>query len=90
MKKLSKDEIEVHKVVEADNQDAVVAELFRQHQEALRPRRHQVIDMTPVNMGDNLGFGINPKNEAERVLLEACAGLSFAEKKQLLDRHRRQ
>lgn len=81
--KLSKDEIEVHKAVEADNQDVVSA--LRKHQEALRPKR-RLIDMTQVNM-TNAGYGINPQSRGEEKLLEACErdGLSFSEKKQRLD-----
>jgi hypothetical protein len=85
---MNKDEIAVHQAVEADEQDKIRADVKRQ-QEALRPKLQPVANTWTADRWVGTR-GINPLNESERKLLEACEkdGVSFAEKKTRLLRMR--
>jgi hypothetical protein len=85
---MNKDEIAVHQAVEADEQDKIWADVKRQ-QEALRPKLQPVANTWTADRWVGTR-GINPLNESERKLLEACEkdGVSFAEKKTRLLRMR--
>jgi hypothetical protein len=67
----------------------LAAAQFKAHQEALRPKLQPVANTWTADRWVGTR-GINPLNESERKLLEACEkdGVSFAEKKTRLLRMR--
>ena len=89
MRALSLDEIEAARgeiMALTPEQEQKLAE----HTESLRPKRSQVQDISLNSSGTLNGLGLNPCNESERKMLEACNrdGISWADKKTRLLRMR--